>query len=59
MLRPRELLVRAWAQKVEVAHAECRRQLIKRHDRRVAAALLQAADILLAEAGDFGKLLLG
>ena len=36
-----------------------RRQLIERHDRRVPTALLQAADVLLAEAGDLGELLLG
>jgi hypothetical protein len=42
-----------------VADAECRCQFLERHNRRVAPAVLQAADVLLAEAGDLGELPLG
>jgi hypothetical protein len=42
------------AEEFHVTDPECHCQLIDRHDRRVPAALLQAADVLLAEAGDFG-----
>jgi N-terminal domain of anti-restriction factor ArdC len=55
---PLELLVRARAQKIKVAHAERSRQLIERHDGRVAPTLLQAADVLLTEARHLGELLL-
>lgn len=34
------------------------RQLVEGDDRRIPAALFEAADILLAEAGDFGELFL-
>ena len=55
-LTPNRLRIRARAQKVEMADAESRCQRIERHDRRVTSALLQAADILPAEAEDFGEL---
>ena len=42
-----------------MAHAQCRRQLINRDDGRIAAAVFQAAQILLAEAGFLGKPFLG
>ena len=52
------LFFRARAQQIEMAHTERRRQLVERDDRRVAPALLQTADVLLAEAGEFGELFL-
>lgn len=56
---PRQpLRIRARAQKVEMADAESRCDFVQRHDRRVAPALLQAADVPLAEAGQFGELTL-
>lgn len=44
---------------IDRAGAEAARQLEERHDRRVAAAVFELADILLAEAGALGELLLG
>jgi hypothetical protein len=43
---------------VQVAHAQRDRNLVKRNDRRISSTLLQATDVLLAEPGNFGELLL-
>jgi len=41
-----------------MAHAKRHRQLIETYDRRVPAALLEAADVLLTEPGEVCQLLL-
>ena len=43
---------------VQMADAERRSELVQRDNRGIAPALLQAADVLLTEAGDLSKLLL-
>lgn len=43
---------------IRVADAEGQCQFIDRYDRRISSAFLQAADVLLAEPGNLGKLLL-
>jgi hypothetical protein len=48
-----------WQDQIDVAHTQCARQLKEGHDGRIASAPLQIADILLGEAGGFGKTLLG
>ena len=47
------------AHELHVTHSERRRQLIEGHHSRVAPALLEAAYVLLAEAGKLSQLLLG
>jgi len=47
-----------WADELDMAHAQHGHQLVQRHDDRVAAALLQTADVLLAEAGELRQLIL-
>src|SRR5215472_9807280 len=49
---------RSRAHEFHVANTERRRQLVDAHDRRIAPSLLEAADVLLAEAGNLGQLLL-
>src|SRR5712672_3354517 len=41
-----------------MAHAKRHRQLIEAYDRRIPAALLEAADVLLTEPGEVRQLLL-
>ena len=45
--------------KVDMADAECAREMEQGHDGRVAPALFETADILLREAGNLGEALLG
>lgn len=54
-----ELHVPEWADQLHVADTERRCKFIERDHGGVASALLQAAYVLLAEAGYLGKLLLG
>src|SRR5258708_39052699 len=49
----------AGAHEFHVADAECGCQLVDAYDRRIAPALLEAAYVLLAEAGKLRELLLG
>ena len=46
-------------QEIQMRHAERLRQLVKRHDCRVAPPPLQVADVLLAEPRPLGKFFLG
>jgi hypothetical protein len=46
------------AHEFHVADTERGRQLVDAHDRGIAPSLLETADVLLAEAGNFGQLLL-
>jgi hypothetical protein len=52
------LLPRSRAHEFHVADTERGRQLVDAHDRRIAPPLLKTADVLLAEAGNLGQLLL-
>src|SRR6266446_8603817 len=51
------LLVVDGAHELHVAHAKRHRQLIEAYDRRIPAALLEAADVLLTEPGEVRQLL--
>src|SRR5258707_14772649 len=57
--RGNTLLVLGGAQELHVADAQRGRQLVEAHDRRVAPTLLEAAYVLLTEAGKLCELLLG
>jgi len=46
------------AHEFHVADTERGRQFVDAHDRRIAPSLLESADVLLAEAGNLGQLLL-
>ena len=48
-----------WSHQVHVAHTERRSQFVEGYDGRIPPAALQAADVLLAETGNLGELLLG
>lgn len=58
-LRPFASSFVIWNKQIDVADAECARELKQRHDRWIAPASFEAADILLSKAGDLGKALLG
>jgi hypothetical protein len=47
-----------WQDEIDVAHTQCARKFKEGHDGRISPASLQIADILLGEAGGFGKTLL-
>lgn len=49
---------RGWLQQIQVAYSKRFRQLVEGYDRRVAAAILKAAQILLAEPRNVAELLL-
>lgn len=53
------LLSLDWAYELDVADAERAGQFVDAYDRRIASALLEAAYVLLTEAGKVRQLLLG
>jgi hypothetical protein len=48
-----------WQYQINVVYAQCARKFKEGHYRWIPAALLQTTDVLLGEAGGFGKALLG
>lgn len=48
-----------WQYQINVVYAQCARKFKEGHYRWIPAALLQTTDVLLGEAGGFGKTLLG
>lgn len=52
------LTPRRWEYELDMTYAQRGCELVKGHDRRVPAPVLQAADVLLAEARDIRELFL-
>lgn len=52
------LILLGWTHEFHVADVQRRREFVKAHDRRVSLTLFEAANVLLAEPGNLGQLLL-